>query len=83
MAGSDNTVRAGLTPKFKDVQTLCSDLTFQMSPPPYFESRRLSDSVTEYAPPVSEFAVHEIKVMSLWNIFNALGCNEVMKLGAI
>uniref|UniRef100_A0A0M3I424 mannose-6-phosphate isomerase n=1 Tax=Ascaris lumbricoides TaxID=6252 RepID=A0A0M3I424_ASCLU len=70
MAGSDNTVRAGLTPKFKDVQTLCSDLTFQMSPPPYFESRRLSDSVTEYAPPVSEFAVHEIKggTDSLWDL---------------
>ena len=29
MASSDNVVRAGLTPKFKDVTTLCSMLTFK------------------------------------------------------
>jgi mannose-6-phosphate isomerase len=30
MACSDNVVRAGLTPKLKDVDTLCSMLTFTM-----------------------------------------------------
>ncbi|VDK42777.1 unnamed protein product [Anisakis simplex] len=71
MACSDNTIRAGLTPKFKDVDTLCSNLTFQMSPPPYFKPRQLSESVVEYAPPVHEFAVHQIKKGEslLWNVY--------------
>lgn len=29
MASSDNVVRAGLTPKFRDVRTLCSMLTYK------------------------------------------------------
>lgn len=28
MAASDNVIRAGLTPKFKDVAVLCSSLTY-------------------------------------------------------
>ncbi|VDN17974.1 unnamed protein product [Gongylonema pulchrum] len=70
MACSDNTVRAGLTPKFKDVNTLCEDLTFQMIPPPYFSPVIISTGVREYAPPVSEFAVHELqsKASALENV---------------
>ncbi|KAH7720109.1 mannose-6-phosphate isomerase [Aphelenchoides avenae] len=60
MACSDNTIRAGLTPKYKDVDVLCSTLTYEMSPPPYFPSRKLADGIDEYAPPVPEFAVHRI-----------------------
>ena len=30
MAASDNVVRAGLTPKHRDVQTLCSMLTYKL-----------------------------------------------------
>lgn len=62
MACSDNTVRAGLTSKFKDVDTLCTDLTFQMMPPPSFSPNNIASGVREYAPPVSEFAVHELRV---------------------
>ena len=62
MACSDNTVRAGLTPKFKDVDTLCSDLTFEMSPPPLFHPKQLDSGNIVYAPPVKEFAVHKINV---------------------
>ena len=29
MAASDNVVRAGLTPKFRDTDTLCSMLTYK------------------------------------------------------
>ena len=29
MAASDNVIRAGLTPKFKDVQVLCSSLSYE------------------------------------------------------
>ncbi|VDN05233.1 unnamed protein product [Thelazia callipaeda] len=60
MGCSDNTVRAGLTPKFKDVDTLCSDLTFEMIEPPHFFPKTIATGIREYAPPVSEFAVHEI-----------------------
>lgn len=31
MATSDNVVRAGLTPKYKDVQTLCSMLAYKQA----------------------------------------------------
>uniref|UniRef100_A0A183BU46 mannose-6-phosphate isomerase n=1 Tax=Globodera pallida TaxID=36090 RepID=A0A183BU46_GLOPA len=61
MALSDNTIRAGLTPKFKDVPTLCSSLTYRMYAPPIFEPKKLADGVTEYAPSVEEFAVHKIE----------------------
>uniref|UniRef100_A0A8R1TRU0 mannose-6-phosphate isomerase n=1 Tax=Onchocerca volvulus TaxID=6282 RepID=A0A8R1TRU0_ONCVO len=61
MACSDNTVRAGLTSKFKDVDTLCSDLTFEMTQPPYFSPKIIGPGIREYAPPVQEFAVHELR----------------------
>jgi len=60
MACSDNTVRAGLTPKFKDVSTLCRIMTYNMSPPPIIRPIKLDDDVFEYSPLVSEFAVHKI-----------------------
>ena len=34
MATSDNVVRAGLTPKLRDVDTLCQMLTCRQAPPP-------------------------------------------------
>ncbi|EFO27140.1 phosphomannose isomerase type I [Loa loa] len=61
MACSDNTIRAGLTSKFKDVNTLCSDLTFEMIQPPYFTPKNIGPGIREYAPPVQEFAVHELR----------------------
>lgn len=64
MACSDNTIRAGLTSKFKDVDALCSDLTFEMIQPPYFSPKIIGPGIREYAPPVQEFAVHELRVIS-------------------
>ncbi|MCP9262931.1 Mannose-6-phosphate isomerase [Dirofilaria immitis] len=61
MACSDNTIRAGLTSKFKDIDTLCSDLTFEMVEPPYFFPKTIGPGIREYAPPVQEFAVHELR----------------------
>lgn len=46
----------------KDVQTLCSSLTYEMYDPPIFVPRELPSGVLEYAPPVEEFAVHKIDV---------------------
>ncbi|VDK53377.1 unnamed protein product [Cylicostephanus goldi] len=62
MACSDNTIRAGLTPKFKDIQTLCANLTYAMSGPPIFAHKEVFSGVDLYAPPVPEFAVQSVKV---------------------
>jgi mannose-6-phosphate isomerase len=71
MAASDNVIRAGFTPKFKDVNTLTSILTYDYAPP---ENQKLSPqpypfatlnvaayrsgSLCElYDPPIEEFSV--------------------------
>eukprot|EP01135_Chromosphaera_perkinsii_P008189 Nk52_evm11s1178 gene=Nk52_evmTU11s1178 len=61
MACSDNVVRAGLTPKFKDVDTLCSMLTYDNGP---LASQILrgddcpQDAKTRiYDPPIEEFTI--------------------------
>jgi len=72
MATSDNVVRAGFTPKFKDVKTLVNMLTYTTAPPsaqkmnptpyPYKvaeshgEGKTVSESML-YNPPIEEFAV--------------------------
>jgi mannose-6-phosphate isomerase len=71
MASSDNVVRAGFTPKFKDVDTLVSMLTYNYAPIdeqkmnptdyPYATLNRTAyssgSSVTLYDPPIDEFSV--------------------------
>ena len=71
MASSDNVVRAGFTPKFKDVSTLTSMLTYsyapiseqKMSPTDYPYCKlnqaafKSNSSCTLYDPPIEEFAV--------------------------
>ncbi|XP_004712096.2 mannose-6-phosphate isomerase isoform X2 [Echinops telfairi] len=66
MACSDNTVRAGLTPKFIDVPTLCEMLNYtptsskdRLFPP----TRSPEDPcLSIYAPPVPDFAVMRMEV---------------------
>ncbi len=66
MACSDNVVRAGLTPKYKDVPTLCEMLTYKATT----AKERIFPSVTDesdpnitiYNPPVPDFGVRRIKV---------------------
>ena len=71
MAASDNVVRAGFTPKFKDVDTLISMLTYSYAPIseqkmdpvdyPYVTLNRTAYSsgsaATLYDPPIDEFSV--------------------------
>ena len=71
MAASDNVVRAGLTPKFKDVTTLVDMLTYDFAPIeeqkmdateyPYATLNRTayssSSTVLLYDPPIDEFSV--------------------------
>jgi mannose-6-phosphate isomerase len=55
MACSDNVVRAGLTPKLKDVDTLVDILSYNDAPIEIMEGIRLDNYATVYAPPVDEF----------------------------
>lgn len=64
MACSDNIVRAGLTPKYKDVDTLCRILTYQTKPA---REQLLRPTVEDaycqaFKPPVPDFAVIKIEL---------------------
>lgn len=64
MACSDNVVRAGLTPKFKDVKTLCGMLTYKSkSAKEQLLIPKVIDQFTKtYVAPVPEFDVDAIEV---------------------
>eukprot|EP00742_Colponemidia_sp_Colp-10_P004437 GILJ01004737.1.p1 GENE.GILJ01004737.1~~GILJ01004737.1.p1 ORF type:complete len:434 (+),score=40.45 GILJ01004737.1:86-1303(+) len=62
MACSDNVVRAGLTPKFRDVDTLLSMLTYKMGVPDILQGERTNDCCIRYSPPVEEFEVSRIQI---------------------
>lgn len=57
MATSDNVVRAGLTPKYRDVETLCSMLTYKQGLPEILEGMPLNAFTSRYSPPFYEFEV--------------------------
>ncbi len=71
MACSDNVVRAGLTIKFRDKDTLCQMLTYEMRSPD--ESKFLPQQhptlphTLVYDPPTPEFAVLRITIPSSTN----------------
>ena len=56
MANSDNVVRAGLTPKFKDIETLLNIVNYRG-----FDSRLegeiISEYIVKYSPPIEEFQI--------------------------
>jgi len=55
MACSDNVVRAGLTPKYKDVATLTGMLTYAAGRPRVLRGEPGAGGLREYAAPVPEF----------------------------
>lgn len=57
MATSDNVVRAGLTPKLRDVPTLCSMLTYKQGFPEILRGVAVNPYVLRYTPPFDEFEV--------------------------
>ncbi|WLF79582.1 Mannose-6-phosphate isomerase [Lodderomyces elongisporus] len=65
MAASDNVVRAGFTPKFKDVKNLVEMLTYasepvekqKMTPKPFAKSHGDAKTSSLYDPPIEEFSV--------------------------
>ncbi|RDB27634.1 Mannose-6-phosphate isomerase [Hypsizygus marmoreus] len=67
MANSDNVIRAGLTPKLRDIPNLVSTLTYNTSPPSKHvvepsSFSRTSDVSTLYDPPIPEFSVVQVKL---------------------
>ncbi|KAL7565535.1 hypothetical protein ACA910_003814 [Epithemia clementina (nom. ined.)] len=62
MACSDNVVRAGLTPKLKDVQTLVNMLTYKTCMPEIHSGITVDECTTRYQPPVRDFCVEVIYV---------------------
>lgn len=63
MSLSDNVVRAGLTPKFKDVETLLDMMTYRDDHLDTLVStgQRVNSKVVLYNPPVDDFMVYEVK----------------------
>ena len=66
MACSDNVIRAGLTPKFRDVESLCRLVKYSFVKPSdvlFLPSKHLSDPyMTIYNAPTPEFSVDRIEV---------------------
>lgn len=65
MACSDNVVRAGLTPKHKDVETLCSMLSYNSVPLSQVRFPAVSTNLETccFSPPITDFAVNMIKIL--------------------
>ncbi len=69
MACSDNTVRAGLTPKYIDVNTLCEMLSYSPAPASSKIFPCVQDAsdpcVSLYDPPVPDFTVIRVQVRKM------------------
>lgn len=61
MASSDNVVRCGLTPKFRDTPTLSRMLVFRPDEPVRLPPLRLMEGVQAFSPPATEFAFLTIR----------------------
>lgn len=64
MACSDNVIRAGLTPKYKDVDQLLESVIFESRHPERktFIPYHVDDQVEVYIPPVPDFAVIHVNI---------------------
>ena len=67
MACSDNVVRAGLTPKYRDVHTLCEMLDYTGKPAnkTKFPGKSVTENgvtITTFSPPIRDFAVKKFEV---------------------
>jgi mannose-6-phosphate isomerase len=69
---ADNVIRAGLTPKLRDVETLCGSLTYGQGPPEVLRGAKSAASphLACYRPPFREF--------ELWRYTPPAGTLEVL-----
>ena len=67
MACSDNVLRAGLTPKMKDVETLVDMLSYKCEPASAkkFQASREDECTETFRPPIQDFAVAKITVSKI------------------
>jgi len=63
MATSDNVIRAGLTPKFKDVNALCSSLTYRQGECPVMGGQEVEPGLRLYRPEFEEFEVWRMNLV--------------------
>ncbi|CAD5224875.1 unnamed protein product [Bursaphelenchus okinawaensis] len=61
---SNNTIRAGLTNKYVDRESLVQVLNYRMTDPSYYivPPQSLTPNVVEFAPDCRDFTLHEIKI---------------------
>ena len=62
MSSSDNVVRAGLTRKFRDVETLLSMLHYRTDPPTIIAPQPSGPGIEEFPVPVPDFSVRQLFV---------------------
>lgn len=83
MANSDNVVRAGLTPKFKDVSNLINMLTYNDGAPEVMEGEKVDEYTTLYQPPAEEFQLTKYSVppSKTHNLKSAKGVGIILCIG--
>lgn len=64
MANSDNVVRAGLTPKFKDIDSLIEILSYDLTPAEIINSSSSENEENTYRVPIDEFEITRWKFKS-------------------
>jgi mannose-6-phosphate isomerase len=65
MALSDNVVRAGLTPKFRDVETLCKMLHYKVGVPALIQPKGIDEHTMCYRPSPTICTEFEVEVTNL------------------
>ena len=82
MALSDNVVRVGLTPKFKDKDTLERMLSYRSVPVTWCKMQTLDSYTMLYRPPPSAFPKFEVERISLSSKQSyeiaALACGSIL-----
>lgn len=76
MANSDNVVRAGLTPKFKDVDTLLSMIDYKGEKVPVIKNEK-AELFYAYNTPAKEFELSIINSFEEKNYLSVLGNKEI------
>ena len=72
MACSGNVIRAGLTPKFKDIETLCSMLDYEPGTVDRFRTKwtQVDEFCQVCNPPVPDFAMARIRLPASGGLYH-------------
>jgi len=78
MARSDNVIRCGLTPKFKDVGVLCDSLSYDTTPQSPCDGGDIGGNTKLYRPPVNDFEVRVITGGGTYNVDAGLDSGSLL-----